>query len=56
MNPLELIRGVRLITDVCLEVAPGETVLCIADRQENLEILSLQRLNAMRGAHKPLLS
>jgi leucyl aminopeptidase (aminopeptidase T) len=41
MNPLELIRGVRLITDVCLEVAPGETVLCIADRQENLEILSL---------------
>jgi leucyl aminopeptidase (aminopeptidase T) len=41
INPLELIRGVRLITDVCLEVASGETVLCIADSQERMEILSL---------------
>jgi leucyl aminopeptidase (aminopeptidase T) len=41
LNPLEFIRGVRLITDVCLEVGPGESVLCIADRQENMEILTL---------------
>jgi leucyl aminopeptidase (aminopeptidase T) len=41
MNPLELIHSVRLITDVCLEVVPGENVLCIADREENMEILSL---------------
>ncbi len=41
MNPLELIRSVRLITDVCLEVAPGENVLCLADREENMEIVSL---------------
>ena len=41
MNPLELIRSVRLITDVCIEVSPGETVLCIADREENMEILTL---------------
>jgi 2,5-dihydroxypyridine 5,6-dioxygenase len=41
MNPLELIRSVRLITDVCLEVAPGENVLCLADREEHMEIMSL---------------
>jgi len=41
MYPLELIQSVRLITDVCLEVAPGEDVLCIADREENMEILTL---------------
>ncbi len=41
MHPLELINPVRLITDVCLEVSPGENVLCIADREENLEILNL---------------
>jgi 2,5-dihydroxypyridine 5,6-dioxygenase len=41
INPMELMRGVRLITDVCLEVAPGESVLCIADSQERMEILSL---------------
>ena len=41
ISPLELMRGVRLITDVCLEVAAGETVLCIADSQERHEILSL---------------
>ncbi len=41
MYPLELIQSVRIITDVCLEVAPGEDVLCIADREENMEILTL---------------
>lgn len=41
MYPLEVIQAVRLITDVCLEVAPGEDVLCIADREENMEILTL---------------
>jgi leucyl aminopeptidase (aminopeptidase T) len=41
MNALELIQSIRLITDVCLEIAPGEDVLCIADREENLEILTL---------------
>ena len=41
MYPLEVIQGVRLITDVCLEVAPGQDVLCIADREENMEILTL---------------
>ena len=41
MYPLEVIQRVRMITDVCLEVAPGEEVLCIADREENMEILTL---------------
>jgi leucyl aminopeptidase (aminopeptidase T) len=41
MYPLEVMQGVRLITDVCLEIAPGEDVLCVADREENMEILSL---------------
>ena len=41
MNELEVIRGIRLITDVCIGVAPGEKVLCIADRQEFFETLSL---------------
>ena len=41
MYPLEMIQSVRLITDVCLEVAPGEDVLCIADREEYMEILNL---------------
>jgi 2,5-dihydroxypyridine 5,6-dioxygenase len=41
MGPLELIRSVRLITDVCLEVSPGENVLCIADREHDMEVLTL---------------
>ena len=41
MYPLDVIQAVRLITDVCLEVAPGQDVLCIADREENMEILTL---------------
>lgn len=41
MYPLELIQSVRLITDVCLEVAPGENVLCIADKEENMEVVTL---------------
>ena len=41
MYPLELIQSVRLITDVCLEVAPGEDVLCIADGEEKIEAVTL---------------
>lgn len=41
MYPLEFIRGVRLITDVCLDVAAGENILCIADGEESMEILTL---------------
>jgi leucyl aminopeptidase (aminopeptidase T) len=41
MYPLELIQSVRLITDVCLDVASGENVLCIADREENMEVITL---------------
>jgi leucyl aminopeptidase (aminopeptidase T) len=41
MYPLEMIQAVRLITDVCLEVAPGEEVLCVADREEYMEVLTL---------------
>ena len=37
MYPLELIQGVRLITDVCLDVTPGENVLCLVDREENIK-------------------
>ncbi len=51
MNPLELIRCVRLITDVCLEVAPGETVFCVADSEESRDILTLVAAQAaLRGA------
>lgn len=41
MYPIELIQSVRLITDVCLEVAPGENVLCITDREANMEVITL---------------
>jgi 2,5-dihydroxypyridine 5,6-dioxygenase len=41
MYPLELIQSVRLITDVCLEVARGENVLCIADGEESMEVMIL---------------
>ncbi len=41
VNSLDVMRGVRLITDVCLEVKQGESVLCIADRQEFFEIQTL---------------
>ena len=41
MYPLELIQIVRLITDVCLEVSPGEDVLCIGDKQENMDVITL---------------
>jgi len=41
MYPLELIQSVRLITDVCLEVTPGENVLCIAEGEESMEVLTL---------------
>jgi leucyl aminopeptidase (aminopeptidase T) len=41
MYPLEVIRSVRLITDVCLDVAPGENVLCIADGEDSMEVLTL---------------
>jgi len=41
MYPLELIQSVRLITDVCLEVAPNENVLCITDNEENMDVMNL---------------
>jgi leucyl aminopeptidase (aminopeptidase T) len=41
MYPLELIQSVRLITDVCLEVAPGQDVLCIADTEESMGVMTL---------------
>jgi leucyl aminopeptidase (aminopeptidase T) len=41
MNSLEIIRSIRLITDVCIDVRPGEKVLCVADRQEYFETLTL---------------
>jgi leucyl aminopeptidase (aminopeptidase T) len=41
MYPLELIQSVRLITDVCMEVSPGEDVLCIANKQENMDVVTL---------------
>jgi hypothetical protein len=37
MYPLELIQSARMITDVCLEIAPGEDVLCIADTGDLFE-------------------
>jgi leucyl aminopeptidase (aminopeptidase T) len=41
MYPLELIRSVRLMTDVCLEVSPDENVLCITDTEENMDVMTL---------------
>ncbi len=41
MYPLELIQSVRLITDVCLEIAPGENVLCITDSEEKMDVMTL---------------
>ena len=41
MYPLELIQSVRLITDVCLEIAPGEDVLCITDSEEKMDVITL---------------
>jgi leucyl aminopeptidase (aminopeptidase T) len=41
MYPLELIQSVRLITDVCLEIAPGENVLCITDSEEKMDVVTL---------------
>ena len=37
----KLIQSAQLITDVCLEVAPGEDVLCIADDKESMEVMTL---------------
>ena len=41
MYPFELIRSVHLVTDVCLEIGTGENVLCICDREENMEVIGL---------------
>jgi leucyl aminopeptidase (aminopeptidase T) len=41
MYSLELIQSVRLITDVCLEVAPGEDVLCTADGEDKMDMMTL---------------
>jgi leucyl aminopeptidase (aminopeptidase T) len=36
-----LIQTVRLITDVCLHVSAGENLLCIADKESDMEVLGL---------------
>lgn len=41
MYPLELIHSVRLITDVCLDIAPGEDVLCTADGEDKMDFMTL---------------
>lgn len=41
MYSFELIQSVRLITDVCLEIAPGENVLCITDGEEKMDVITL---------------
>ena len=41
MYPLELIHSVRLITDVCLEVAAGDDVLCTADGEDKMDFMTL---------------
>jgi len=41
MYPLELIQSARLITDVCLEIAPGENVLCITDSEDKMDVITL---------------
>ena len=51
MYPLELIQSVRLITDVCMEISPGEDVLCIADKEENMDVMTLMAAECKaRGA------
>ncbi len=51
MFPLELVQSARLITDVCLEVASGENVLCIADGEEKFDVMNLIAAECkMRGA------
>lgn len=41
MYPLELIHSVRLITDVCLEIGPGEDVICTADGEDKMDLMTL---------------
>ncbi len=41
MYSFELIQSVRLITDVCLEIASGEDVLCITDSEEKMDVITL---------------
>lgn len=51
MVPTDLARTARLITEVCLDVCPGDNVLCIADRQEFVDVVSMiAAACAMRGA------
>jgi len=51
MYSFELIQSVRLITDVCLEIAPGENVLCITDGEEKMDVITLIAAECkMRGA------
>ena len=51
MYSFELIQTVRLITDVCLEIAPGENVLCITDSEEKMDVITLIAAECkMRGA------
>lgn len=51
MYSFEPIQSVRLITDVCLDVAPGENVLCITDGEDKMDVITLIAAECkMRGA------
>lgn len=51
MYSFELIQIAKLITDVCLEIAPGENVLCITDGEEKMDVITLIAAECkMRGA------
>jgi leucyl aminopeptidase (aminopeptidase T) len=56
MYSFELIQSVRLITDVCLDIAPGENVLCITDGEEKMDVISLIAAECkMRGAETAII-
>lgn len=56
MYPLELIQCARLITDVCLEIAPGENVLCTADGEDRMDLMTLVAAEcSARGANVALI-
>jgi len=41
MYYLELVQSIRMITDVCVEIDRGQSVLCIADSMENMDVMTL---------------
>ncbi len=47
MYPLELIQSVRLITEVYIEIAPEENVLCITDRTMPLQDMYISASDGM---------